>query len=111
MSVDVVRNTELDPSIELEEVFLHFFTKFRDLQRPSSVVEAKITSAEVVSLQQWLGSQDEKPRNWCERTWQEKVDSSITASSREMLGALFLIVHHSVPSVLSRRFAVIPEQP
>jgi hypothetical protein len=30
MNVDAVRNTELDASMELEEVFLHFFMRFRD---------------------------------------------------------------------------------
>jgi len=92
MNGDAVRNTKLDASMELEEVFLHFFTKFKGLRCPISVAEAKITSDEVEALQQWFGRQYEKPRNWYERTWQEKVDGSITASSREMLGVLFLIM-------------------
>ena len=96
MDADVVRNTELDASMELEDMFLHFFTKFKDLQHPISIAEAKITSDEVALLQQWFGRQYEKPRNWCERTWQENVDGSITASSREMLGVLFLILASEV---------------
>ena len=96
MNIGAVRDIELDASMELEDVFLHFFAKFKDLQSPSSVAEARITSGEVELLQQWFDRQYEKPRNWCERTWQEKVDGSITASSREMLGALFLILASEV---------------
>lgn len=92
MNVDACGITELDASMDLEDVFLHFFRKFRGLQTPRSVAEARITTDEVASLQQWFSRQYERPRNWCERTWQDKVDDGITASSREMLGALFLIL-------------------
>jgi hypothetical protein len=92
MNADACGITELDASMELEDVFLHFFTKFRGLQSPRSVAEARITSDEVASLQQWFSRQYERPRIWCERTWQDKVDDGITASSREMLGVLFLIL-------------------
>jgi hypothetical protein len=92
MNVDAVRNMELDTSMELEEVFLHFFVKFKDLQSPSSIAEASITSSEGASLQQSFSCQYERPRHWCERTWQDKVEGNLTASSREMLGVLFLIL-------------------
>ena len=96
MSADVCGNVKLDASMALEDVFLYFFTKFRDLPNPRSVAEARITSDEIASLKQWFCQQYERPKNWCERTWQDKVDSCITASSREMLGVLFLILASEV---------------
>jgi len=63
MNIGAVRDIELDASMELEDVFLHFFAKFKDLQSPSSVAEARITSGEVELLQQWFDRQYEKPRN------------------------------------------------
>src|SRR6201986_353053 len=76
----------------LETLVLHFFKNFRGLENPRSVAEARISSKEVDLLQRWFSRQYEKPKVWCERTWQEKVDDDIKASSREMLGALFLIL-------------------
>jgi hypothetical protein len=63
MNVDACGITELDASMELEDVFLYFFTKFRGLQTPRSVAEARITSDEIASLQQWFSRQYEKPRD------------------------------------------------
>lgn len=82
----------LDSSMELEQVYWHFFTKFEDLDVPRSVSEARITGDEIAELQAWFDGQYGKPRNWCDRTWQEKVEGAHTASSREMFGALFLIL-------------------
>lgn len=84
--------TNLDQSMELDQVYWHFFTKFRDLDIPRSVAEARITGAELEKLQSWFDGQYGKPRNWCDRTWQENIEGTYTASSREMFGALFLIL-------------------
>ena len=82
----------LDSSMELEQVYWHFFTKFEDLDVPRSVAEARITCDEIAELQAWFDGQYGRPRNWCDRTWQEKVEGAHTASSREMFGVLFLIL-------------------
>src|ERR1019366_3138346 len=86
------QHSELDPSMELEQVYWHFFAKFQDLDVPRSVVEARITHDEIEKLQSWFDAQYGRPRNWCDRTWQEKVEGAHTASSREMFGVLFLIL-------------------
>lgn len=78
--------------MELEQVYWYFFTKFANLDVPRSVAEARITIDEVTELQSWFDGQYGRPRNWCDRTWQEKVEGAHTASSREMFGALFLIL-------------------
>ena len=82
----------LDSSMELEQVYWHFFVKFQGLSVPRSVAEARITSPEIQILQSWFLGQFGRPRNWCDRTWQEKVEGAHTASSREMFGALFLML-------------------
>jgi hypothetical protein len=87
---------ELNPAMELEQVFWHFFTKFRHLPSPRSVSEARIIPHEVQFLEHWFASQFGKPRNWCDRTWQERLEENVTASSREMFGALFLILASEV---------------
>lgn len=87
---------ELDPTMELEQVFWHFFVKFKHLQTPRSVSEARVTPEEADFLEHWFASQFGKPRNWCDRTWQERVEEDTTASSREMFGALFLILASEV---------------
>jgi hypothetical protein len=92
MSTGQIRLTNLDSSMELEQVYWHFFTKFQDLDVPRSVAEARISGDEIEGLQSWFNVQYGKPRNWCDRTWQERVEGTHTASSREMFGALFLIL-------------------
>jgi hypothetical protein len=92
MSTGLNRLPNLDSSMELEQVYWHFFTKFQDLNAPRSVAEARISAEEVATLQSWFNFQYGRPRSWCERTWQEKVEGSHTASSREMFGALFVIL-------------------
>ena len=84
--------TNLNAHMELEQVYWHFFLKFQELDPPRSVAEATITNEELRVLQEWFEGQYGRPRNWCDRTWQEKVDGVHTASSREMFGALFLIL-------------------
>jgi hypothetical protein len=84
--------TNLDTSMELEQVYWYFFTKFQDLETPRSVAESRIAGDEIEKLQSWFNVQYGRPRNWCDRTWQESVEGSHTASSREMFGALFLIL-------------------
>ena len=86
------RMPDLNASMELEQVYWHFFVKLQDLSVPRSIAEARITSDELQTLQAWFDGQYGRPRNWCDRTWQEKVEGSHTASSREMFGALFLIL-------------------
>jgi hypothetical protein len=78
--------------MELEQVYWYFFTKFQNLDVPRSVAEARISGDELEALQSWFNVQYGKPRNWCDRTWQERIENSHTASSREMFGALFLIL-------------------
>jgi len=74
-----------------QRLFWHFYTKFRLLPPFRSIAEARISTSELEFLKQWFAEQYGKPKNWCDRTWQEKVDEDVTASSREMFGALFLI--------------------
>lgn len=92
MSTGQNRLINLDSSMELEQVYWYFFTKFQDLDVPRSVAEARISWDEIDGLQSWFSVQYGRPRNWCDRTWQERVEGSHTASSREMFGALFLIL-------------------
>jgi hypothetical protein len=92
MSSAESRLTNLNAHMELEQVYWHFFLKFQNLDPPRSVAEARITNEELQVLQEWFEGQYGRPRNWCDRTWQEKVDGVHTASSREMFGALFLIL-------------------
>jgi hypothetical protein len=77
--------------MELDRLFWHFFKKFEPLPAPRSVAEAGIVGSELEFLKQWFADQYGKPRNWCDRTWQENIEADITASSQEMFGALFLI--------------------
>lgn len=91
METIVHSSSRLHPSMDLDGVFWHFFTKFEPLPAPRSVAEARITASEVEFLKQWFADQFGKPRNWCDRTWQENVEGDVTASSQEMFGALFLI--------------------
>jgi len=95
MSLDM--NTDagligINSSMELEHVYWHFWTKFQQLSVPRSVAEARVTTEEVRLLGEWFAGQYGRPRNWCDRTWQEKVEGDHSASSREMFGALFLIL-------------------
>ena len=92
MEVGMGTLPELNSSMELEQVFWHFFVKFQHLTAPRSVSEARITCDEVQFLEHWFSAQFGKPRNWCDRTWQERVEGHVTASSREMFGVLFLIL-------------------
>ncbi len=91
MEPTTAKVSELHPSLDLDRVFWHFFMKFQPLPAPRSVAEARISACEVEFLRHWFADQYVKPRNWCDRTWQEKVEGDVTASSREMFGALFLI--------------------
>ena len=75
----------------LDQVFWHFLEKFQTLPIPRSVVLARTSASEVEFLRQWFADQYGKPRNWCDRTWQESIEGDVTASDQEMFGALFLI--------------------
>jgi hypothetical protein len=78
--------------MELQEMFVYFAAKFDQLPTPKSVAEAKITADELAFLTQWFSALYGKPRTWCDRDWQEVLTENTTASSREMFGALFLIL-------------------
>jgi hypothetical protein len=80
-----------DP-IELQEVFVYFASKFERLRDPRSIAEACISDQDVQSLCRWFSALYGKPRNWCQRDWQESLIDGQTASSREMFGSLFLIL-------------------
>jgi hypothetical protein len=71
---------DLDSSMELEEIYWHFFTKFRNLDAPRSAAKARITGDEIEKLQSWFDGQYGRPRNWCDRTWQEKVEGIVGTS-------------------------------
>jgi hypothetical protein len=95
MSLDMNSDTSLigiNSSMELEQVYWYFWMKFQQLSVPRSVAEARVTTEEVDLLGQWFAGQYGRPRNWCDRTWQGRVEGDHTASSREMFGALFLIL-------------------
>jgi hypothetical protein len=80
-----------DP-IELQDVFIYFSSKFEHLSSPRSIAEARISEQDLQSLCRWFSALYGKPRNWCERDWQESLIDGQTASSREMFGGLFLIL-------------------
>src|ERR1039457_5192641 len=82
---------ELHPSMELEDVFLRFVTRFETLPYPRSVAEARITAAETDALSRWFSQQWGRPRMWCEDTFQSDLSNGIFASSQEMFGALLLV--------------------
>lgn len=78
--------------VELEDVFLHFWNKFRALATPRSVAEARVTQPEIEFLLRWFSGLYGKPRNWCEREWQEELTDGVSVSPQEMFGSLFLIL-------------------
>jgi hypothetical protein len=77
---------------ELENVFLYFWNKFAPLATPRSVAEARITQSELDFLVLWFSALYGKPRNWCERDWQDDLTEEVSASRREMFGSLLLIL-------------------
>jgi hypothetical protein len=81
----------LHTASELDHVFWHFFTKFQRLPTPRSVAEARVSAHELEFLTGWLIERGGWARHWCERTWQDTIEGDLTASDREMFGALFLI--------------------
>ena len=78
--------------MELQDIFVYFVAKFDHLPTPKSVSEAQITADELAFLTHWFSALYGKPRSWCDRDWQEVLTENATASSREMFGALFLIL-------------------
>lgn len=81
-----------DAPAELENVFLYFWNKFSPLAIPRSVAEAQIKQSELDFLVRWFSALYGKPRNWCERDWQDDLTEQVSASRREMFGSLFLIL-------------------
>src|ERR1039457_662519 len=82
---------EIHLSMELEDLFLHFFKRFEALPDPRSVAEARITPVEVEALSLWFSQQWGRPRMWCEDTFQSDLSNEIFASRQEMFGALLLV--------------------
>ena len=82
--------------IDLEEVFVYFATMFEGIPGPRAVAEAQISKEDIGSLTKWFSALYGKPRNWCERDWPEELIGGESASSREMFGALFLILSSEV---------------
>lgn len=101
---------EIHPSMELEEVFLHFLNRFESLPNPRSVAEAGITTDESEVLKQWFS--EPEPRMWCgmwcESTSQVDLSNGILASKREMFGGLLLILASEVCRANSNEDSVWP---
>jgi hypothetical protein len=91
--------------MHLDELYLHFSEKFRELPNPRSVAEAAITAGEVAVLTQWF-SVGWEHRTWCESTF--RVSDRISASRQEMFGALMLILASEVCRDRSNEDAVWP---
>ncbi len=83
---------EIQPSAELDDVFLHFLRRFEALPNPRSVADARITPTEKKALSTWFSQQWGKPRMWCEDRFQSKLANDIFASPQEMFGGLILIL-------------------
>jgi len=79
---------ELHLSMDLEDVFLHFFKSFETLPSPRSVAEARITTDELEGLKLWFSERWGMPRMWCEDPFQIGLPNQILASRQEMFGAL-----------------------
>ena len=101
---------EIHPSMDLEEVFLHFLNRFESLPTPRSVAEAGITTDESEALKLWFSGQDPRMwcRVWCESTSQVDLSNEIFASKREMFGALLLILASEVCRANSNEDSVWP---
>src|ERR1017187_3603748 len=99
---------ELHPSMELEDVFLRFVTRFETLPYPRSVAEARITAAETDALSRWFSQQWGRPLMWCEDTFQSDLSNGIFASSQEMFGALLLVLASEVCRTSSNEDSVWP---
>src|SRR5579863_1472582 len=101
---------EIHPSMELEDVFLHFLNKFENLPNPRSVAEAGITTDELEALTLWFSERWPRRnyRVWCESTFQRDLSDEIFASQREMFGALLLILASEVCRAKSTEDAVWP---
>ncbi len=101
---------EIQPSMELEEVFLHFLNRFESLPNPRSVAEAGITTDEAEALTLWFS--EPEPRMWCgmwcESTSQVYLSNGIFASKREMFGGLLLILASEVCRANSNEDSVWP---
>ena len=99
---------EIDPSMELEDVFLQLLTRFEALPDPRSVAEAKITAIEIDALSLWFSQQWGRPHMWCESTFQSGLTNHICASPQEMFGALLLILGAEVCRASSNEDSVWP---
>lgn len=99
---------EIHPSMELEDLFLHFFRRFDSLPKPRSVAEARITAIETEGLSLWFSQQWGRPRMWCEDTFQSSLSDGVFASPQEMFGALLLTLASEVCRTSSNEDSVWP---
>lgn len=106
----VESSCEIYPSMELEEVFLHFLNRLESLPNPRSVAEGRITTDEFEALKRWSSGQEPRmwSRMWCESTNQVDLSNEIFASKREMFGALLLILASEVCRENSNEDSVWP---
>ena len=81
---------QLDASMELEDLYLYFHSRFSKLPHPRSVAEIGVAANEIQFLIQWFSNLYGKPRNWCERDYVDTLPGGVLASQREMFGALLL---------------------
>lgn len=97
---------EIYPSMEIEDVFLHFLGRFEALANPRSIAEVRATAEELGALKSWFSELWGFPRMWCDSTF--RVSKEVSASRREMFGALLLILASEVCRDSSNEEAVWP---
>ena len=88
---------EIGPDSDVDDVYLHFHTRFGAVPDSfRSVAEAAISRQDLCSLIEWFSDLRKKPRMWCDDPWQYKLPSVGTASNQEMFGALLIILASEV---------------
>lgn len=99
---------EIHPSMELEDVFLHFLKRFETLPGPRSVAQARITPDEFDALKLWFSERWGVPSMWCEDPFQIGLANQVLASRQEMFGALLLVLASEICRANSNELAVWP---
>ena len=79
---------EITPTLELEDLFLHFSAKVCSVPAPRSLVEAGFIDKEIEELREWFVDRWELPY-WCDDGLRQEAAG---ASRQEMIGALILIL-------------------
>jgi hypothetical protein len=88
-SVVATAQFEITPSLELEDLFLHFSARVGRVPAPRSLVEAGFTDKEIEELREWFVERWELPF-WCDDRLRQEAAAG--ASRQEMIGALILIL-------------------